>query len=169
MDIQALVEKVRESRQSIQQGKFIGRGSDGEVYPVDDKTVLKLYNRWHPYRSNRDDVLYDFDIGRDLHLRSDLRLQDLQVPYYYGIFPPQEEIPELNHWGVFMERIHGVKYDALPALLKLKAHWQYRKQKKLVESIGYILIDSGVHYNTLFDLEKEKLFLIDLTRWQKIG
>jgi len=166
MDIQGLIEKAVQS--ISQRSEEIGGGCDGKVYAVDDRIVLKLYNKMHSYRNrNKDNALHDFEIGRDLHLRSDLRLQDLQIPYYYGIFPPQEEIPKLNYWGVFMERIHGVEYYTLPKLLKLKARWQYRKQKNQVESLGYTLSDSEVDHNTLFDLEKEKLFLIDLTRWQK--
>ena len=164
MDIGPLVEKAVQS--ISQETLCLGEGTEGDVYAVDDKIALKLYTKNQYRGSSLDRALHEFEIGRDLHLRSDLRLLQLQIPYYYGLFPPQES-PKLNHWGVFMERIYGVEFDDLSYLLKVKACFQYRKQCKLVESLGYEIFDSSIDWNTKFDLEKKKLFLLDLARWQK--
>ena len=164
MDIGPLVEKA--VRSISQETLCLGKGVDGEVYAVDDKVVLKLYNQKLYRSSNLDSALHEFEIGRDLHLRSDLRLLQLQIPYYYGLFPPQESA-KLNYWGVFMERIYGVKFNDLSHSLCGKAYLQYKKQCRLVESLGYEISDSSIDWNTKFDLEKEKLFLFDLARWRK--
>ena len=181
MNIDELVKKAAQTIPRADEHFCLGRGADGLVYAIDENAVLKLHLGWledgvrQYYRgSSRESADYEFKIGSDLHR------QGVQVPQYFGLFEPiklsfwgafTKKIcgapPPLKCWGVFMERIHGVRLGALSNLPSIEAAHQYHKQKKLISKLGYAPYDNYIHKNTLFDVKKNRLFLYDLVRWEK--
>ncbi|MBI4147512.1 hypothetical protein HY494_02565 [Candidatus Woesearchaeota archaeon] len=134
-------------------------GAEGMVYLVDEEVVLKLYMFKPINGSERISAEKEFTIGQDLYL------QGIQVPQYFGLFEPKPS--PLNYWGILMERIHGVKYKFLPGKLKREAKIQYRKQRRLIEKLGYCPVDSDYDHNALFDRQKMRLYLYDFVHWEK--
>ena len=161
MNIGALVEKAVHT--IPQNGIWLGDGSDGVVYAVDDSVALKLFWGEHPrFSYSREHAEHEFEIGSDLHSKG------AQVPQYFGIFQPVD-LEGLNYWGIFMERIYAVKNIAeLPQKLKRKAEHQHEEQSRFIRRLGYSFMDYGIHRNKLFDVDKEKLFFIDFVSWKRI-
>lgn len=164
---------------SVQQGNCLGKGRDGIVYAVTDSVVLKLYRgnpadrkERHYHGSSKRSAEYEFRIGLDLRRRG------VQVPKYFGLFKPGSPslltkiseiffVPSpLTFWGVFMQRIHGVQYQNLPADLRQEARHQYHQQKELLAGLGYTCIESLLNHNALFDVDNKKFYFIDLVRWK---
>lgn len=176
MNIDELVEKaVRSVRRKK---NLLGKGVDGLVYAVDENTALKLHlgrldkdgNIVYYRDSSRKSAEYEFNIGSDLYQ------QGVQVPQYFGLFEPNKpsswkRILDASSpsffWGVFMERIHGVQYQNLSADLQKEAKDQHQQQIELLKKLGYSTTDSLPDHNTLFDREKNKLYLYDVVRWER--
>ncbi len=146
--------------------KPLNSGADGVIFIIDRAVVLKLHRGIpgcrvpHFYHgSSRASAEYEFNIGKELYQKG------IQVPQFFTLFEPHKA--PLDYWGIFMERIYGKEYKSLPFLLKREAKKQFKEQERLIEIAGYKLGDCSHDYNTLFDIEKRKLYLFDLVRWQK--
>ncbi len=176
MNIGELTEKAVQSVR--RKDTILGQGADGLVYAVDENLVLKLHlgdSNYYYHGSSRKSAEYEFNIGSDLYQ------QGVQVPQYFGLFEPIEpsfwkafmkrislcNSSPLNFWGVFMERIYGVRPNKLSNLLRREAERQYQQQQELLEELSYRTLDSSPYMNTLFDVQKNKLFLHDLVRWER--
>ena len=132
MILDQLVKKAIKSVKN--KDNILGKGSDGIVYAVDETVVLKLYkgeklglfdtNRIFYYGSSKQTAEYEFNMGRELHQKG------AQVPEYFDLFEPSP-LPLLGYWGIFMERIYGVEYNALPLKLRPEAERQYEEQTRL--------------------------------------
>ena len=159
MDLEKLTKKAIKAVWKTK--NFLGDGADGVVYSIDNEVVLKLYCKYLGYRGpGQKCAEYEFELGQELHQ------QKVQVPEYFGLFLPVD-LPQLNYWGVFMERIHGVEVQYSDYSLKRKAKRQHDKQIKLINKFGYLIQDSYYNHNTIFDVNRNKLFLIDLLRWER--
>ncbi len=161
-----LTELVEKAVSSIDlNSEPLGSGADGRIYVVDETVVLKLHfgrniPLFKPARdSDRISAEKEFTIGQELFQ------QGIQVPQYFGLFEPKQS--PLNYWGILMERIYGIRYKCLPGKLKKEAKRQYDTQSKLISKLGYWPGDSCYDLNTLFDTDKNKLYLFDFVRWEK--
>lgn len=175
MNLEKLVKKAIGSVK--EEDNILGKGSDGIVYAVNEKVVLKVHtghrkSDYHEFyhHSSRETAEFEFNIGRELHLKGVL------VPEYIALFKPLDS-PSLQYWGIFMERIYGVKYNALSLRLQQEAKSQYEEQTKLIRNLGYCIADNYLclasnkndsGHNTLFNKQQRKLFLFDLVRWTKL-
>ncbi len=162
MELTELVEKALDSIKNKK--NILGQGTDGIVYAVDEKVVLKVHTgseNGNYYRhSSKESAEYEFKIGRRLYNKK------VHLPKYLALFEPLNH-PSLDFWGVFMERIYGQKYDDLSYRSKREAKCQYKEQEKFIVNLGYYMTDNCFDHNTLFDIDKQKLFLYDLVRWER--
>ncbi len=144
---------------SIKKGKYLDHGNDGTIYAINNDVVLKLHTgSYHGTRQKS--AQHEFELGTELYQ------QGVQVPQYVGLFTTQ--LLNLDCWGIFMEKIHGIDASSLSSSLLTEAQRQYHEQKKLVENLGYEMRDSkNVYTNTLFDQKRRKLFLFDLVQWKR--
>lgn len=165
-----LDELIQRAIKSFEKGNnTLGKGWDGVVYAVDEKVVLKVHTgdvasnsstRFHLH-SDKKSAEYEFNLGRELHQKG------VQVPEYLGLFRPLD-IPTLQYWGIFMERIYGIRFEQLSDRLQREARLQYQRQVDAIRCFGYKPKDNSLDHNTLFDQQQEKLFLFDLVRWTKL-
>ena len=162
MNIEKIVDKAVKTIQEGEGKAYLGHGGESTVYAITRDVVLKIHNRCYYHGSSQKSAEYEFELGKELFR------QGVQVPQYFGLFSPVQFLyPKLDFFGIFMRRIHGVKYFSLSFSLREEAVKQYNEQKKLIEQLGYMVKDSYINLNTLFDIKNNKLFLYDLVRWER--
>jgi len=148
-------------------------GSQSKIYAISEKVVFKIYAAYfNRQQRSRQISEHELAVGQELYR------QGVQVPEYYGLFSPVQDSGLA--WGLFMERLEGVtparfqifsaKIDTVEKdryLLYAEAERQYQEQTGKIESLGYQINDSSLHSNTLFNIQKKKLYFFDLEDWKK--
>lgn len=147
-----------EIRDSIKHANLIGAGGAGRVYAVNWDISVKLF-----YQSRTRTI--EEDARHELRMGTELWANGVQVPKYHRIIPPNRGLP---YWGLVMERIRGEEPLYTIGESRRKAEQQHREQIDLLERLGYFSFDHlPFGNNSLFNLRKAKLFLIDLTHVEK--
>lgn len=171
-----LTELCQKAERAILKQQTLGFGSDGVIYDLDDKVVLKLFNgnfyRGKKKGNSQTAAEFEYGIGRDLFDHQ------MQVPEFYSLYQYRGPLSyvlslwlgflfskEEPCWGIFMQRINGD--DVFLSDKAQEAQRQLDEQLKLAQEAGYVPRDIFLNHNTLFDPEQNKLYLIDFTRWEK--
>jgi hypothetical protein len=96
----------------------------------------------------------------------------VQVPKMYKIITPdslhQFDNNSPREWYILMQRIKGETIDDLSGIDKKEAIHQRKLELEKVSALNVHHPDSAHDTNSIFDIRRRKLYLIDFEHWRKL-
>lgn len=142
-------------QKAIKENRFIDREYDN-VFSVSSKTAIKLHD-------------IESKAKREYEIWKELWKNQVRVPEFYELIHLDKMKVKKRkiEWIISMEKINGKKIIELDDAEKDEAVWQFKKE--ITKVIDIKILPRACFYtgNSLFDQEKQKLYLIDFEEWQK--
>lgn len=134
-------------------------GDHDNIYLVDDGIVGKRCR-------NKNRAYNEYNIGEFLFKNG------IQVPKMYKLVTPdsfhQFDDNAPNDWFILMQRIKGETINGLAGIEKKEAIHQRNLELKKVSALNIHHPDSAHDDNSIFDMKRRKLYLIDFEHWRRL-